>query len=395
VLRWKQIVGVIAVPLVVYIYSPLKEHALNHYAIRWYFDQNEALRSARVRIRNLSSQVAMPITVRLGGSESKIQDFDYADPYDVPGIRYLNSARHSETLQQFDRSLKRPILLDEHLASTTLGDVEDELESAAIDASIPAKHRTPDLVKEMTLSNHLLWLEQCRIQPRLAHPCCMERAWEKWEYMLRGIQADEIAFWKQAAGLQVGFSDFHFRPQGKTDFVLSLPMGRSALLHVVYGFESVNDPVRVTSTDGDVLRVNNEADLDRSVFSMFFHYPQPEYQYEAAVVICALLTVSLWAPLKYLSTHTIVNRALSKASKFDTSEEWGEVYDRIKFSLKDKFDSYRSALGKPASPLTSEAIFNYLRGYLSLVYGNGLGKFQNEQQMQIEINRGLLTLANI
>ncbi|MGB2607178.1 MAG: hypothetical protein WBC78_26470, partial [Candidatus Sulfotelmatobacter sp.] len=124
--RWKQIVGAIAVPIIVYAYSPLKEHALNHYAIRWCSDQDSSTRTARVRVRNLTSDAGMPITVRLGGSGSKIQDFDYADPWDGPPTRYLNSARHSETLRQFDLSLKHPILLDEHLASVTLGDVEDQ-----------------------------------------------------------------------------------------------------------------------------------------------------------------------------------------------------------------------------------------------------------------------------
>jgi hypothetical protein len=397
--RWKQIVGAVVVPLVVYAYSPLKEHALNHYAIRGYLEKDPKTRSARVRVRNLYSAANMPITVHLGGTGSKIQDFDYADPWDGGEIRYLNSTRHSETLRQYARSLKHPLLLDEHLASSTLGDVEDELEVAALDESVPKRHGkkygTADLLKEMTVPNHLLWLEECRVKNPAAHPCCMERAWEKWEYMLRGIQSDEIAFWRQAAGLQLQFSDFHFTPQGRTNFVLSLPVGHSAGLHVQYGFEPVNDPVKVTSTEGDVLMMKKEADLDRPALLMLYPYWQPEYGYEIAIVIGALLTVSLWAPLKYLSTHTLVNRALSKANKLETAEEWEEVYGRIKFSLKDKFDSHRSALGKPASTLSSEAIFDYLRGYLSLSYGGGLGRFQNEQQMKIAINGGLRTLASI
>jgi hypothetical protein len=183
--RWKQIVGTAAVALISYIYSPLKEHALNYYAIRWYSDQDSATRTAQVRLRNLTSNAGMPINVSVGGSGSKIKDFDYADPGDGPRLRYLDSARHSETLRQFDRSLKRPILLDEHLASANLGDIEDELEGAALDQSVPRKHRAPDMLQQMTLSNHLVWLEQCRVQSPTAHPCCMERAWEKWEYMLR------------------------------------------------------------------------------------------------------------------------------------------------------------------------------------------------------------------
>jgi hypothetical protein len=397
--RWKQIVGAVVVPLVVYAYSPLKEHALNHYAIRWYLEQDPNTRSARVRVRNLYSAANMPITVHLGGAGSRIQDFDYADPWDGGEIRYLNSARHAETLRQFSRSLKHPILLDEHLATSTLGDVEDELEVAALEESVPRKHRKKhgiaELLKEMTFPNHLLWLEECRVQNPAAHPCCMERAWEKWEYMLRGIQSEEVAFWRQAAGLQLQFSDFHFTPQGRTNFVLSLPMGHSAALDVHYGFEPVKDAVKVTSTEGDVLMMKEEADLDRPAFEMFFRYWQPEYGYETAIVIGALLTAPLWAPLKYLSTHTLVNRALSKANKLDTAEEWDEVYGRIKFSLKDKFDAYRSALGKPTSDLSSEKIFDYLRGDLSLFYAGGLRRFQNEQQMNIAINGGLRTLASI
>jgi hypothetical protein len=63
--------------------------------------------------------------------------------------------------------------------------------------------------------------------------------------------------------------------------------------------------------------------------------------------------------------------------------------------LKDKFDSHRATLGKPASTLGSEALFDYLRGHLQLAYGSGLGRFQNEPQLQIEINRGMLILASI
>ena len=122
----------------------------------------------------------MPITVRIGDSDLKIQNFEYADPWDGPRIRYLSLARHSETLRQFDLSLKRPLLLDEHLVSASLQDIEDELEAAALDRSVPRLHRTSDLLKEMTFPNHLLWLEQCRVQSPASHPCCMERAWEKW-----------------------------------------------------------------------------------------------------------------------------------------------------------------------------------------------------------------------
>jgi hypothetical protein len=392
--RWKQLVGVTVVPLIVYAYSPLKEHALNHYAIRWYYDQNSSKRTADVRVRNLSSDTSMPITVRIGDSDLKIQNFEYADPWDGPRIRYLSSARHSETLRQFDLSLKRPLLLDEHLVSASLQDIEDELEAAALDRSLPKLHRTSDLLKEMTFPNHLLWLEQCRVQSPASHPCCMERAWEKWEYMLRGIQADEIVFWKQAAGLQVGFSDFHFMPHGQTDFVLALPVGHSALLHVQYGFEAVRIP-QVSSTEGPVLRVKDEHDLDRPIWQMFLAYWQPEYAGETAIAILALVTLPLWISSKFLSTHTLVNRALSKANKLDTAAEWEEVYGRIRFSLKDKFDSHRATLGKPASTLGSEALFDYLRGHLQLAYGSGLGRFQNEPQLQIEINRGMLILASI
>ena len=60
----------------------------------------------------------------------------------------------------------------------------------------------------------------------------MERAWEKWEYILRGIKGDEIAFWKQVAGVQLGVSDFHFIPLGNTHFVLALPSADSALVQV-------------------------------------------------------------------------------------------------------------------------------------------------------------------
>jgi hypothetical protein len=63
--------------------------------------------------------------------------------------------------------------------------------------------------------------------------------------------------------------------------------------------------------------------------------------------------------------------------------------------LKDKFDSYRTTLGKPSSALSADVLFDFLRGYLLLAYQGGIGRFQNEKQLQSEINRGLLTLANV
>jgi hypothetical protein len=394
-LRWKQVLGAIFVPLVVYAYSPVKEHVFDYYATRWYHHKNPSDRTTRVRVRNLSSGASLPITVRLGDSKSKIADFEYADPWDGPRVRYLNSTRHSETLRQFDLSLKRPILLDEHLVTSSLEDIEGELKTAALDRSVPSRLKTADLLKEMTFPNHLLWLEQCRLQSPSAHPCCMERAWEKWEYILRGIQGDEITFWKQVAGVQLGFSDYHLMPHGRTDFVLALPIGHSALLQVQYEYEPVRDDVLVFTTEGLVLQVKNENDLDRSVWWMFFLYPQPEYSYGALISVLALLTVPLWVPLKYLNTYTLVNRALGKGNQLDTASEWDEVYGRIKFSLKDKFDSYRTTLGKPSSALSADVLFDFLRGYLLLAYQGGIGRFQNEKQLQSEINRGLLTLANV
>ena len=383
------------VPLIVYVYSPVKEHVLNHYATRWCQEQSLSDRTVRIRVHNLSSDPSLPVTVRLENPDAKIADFDYADPWDGPQTRYLSTARHSETLRQFDLLLKRPILLDEHLVASSLEDIEDELEEATLNRSVPKRHKTSELLKEMTFPNHLLWLEQCRVQSPAAHPCCMERAWEKWEYILRGIQGDEIVFWKQVAGVQLGFSDFHFMPHGNTNFVLALPSGHSALLQVRYGPDAVNGKVDVVTTEGPVLQVTDDHDLDRSVFLMFFLYPQFEYIYGALIAVVALLTLPLWVPLKFLNTHTLVNRALAKAEQMDTTGEWDEVYGRIKFSLKDRFDRYRASLGKPSSPLSSEALFDYLRGYLRLTYRGGLGRFQNEQQLRIEINRGMLTLANI
>ncbi len=56
--------------------------------------------------------------------------------WDGGEIRYLNAARHSETLRQFTRSLKHPILLDEQAepVSTIVleRDVNGELASHAV-----------------------------------------------------------------------------------------------------------------------------------------------------------------------------------------------------------------------------------------------------------------------
>ncbi len=394
-LRWKQVLGATFVPLIVYVYSPVKEHVLNHYATRWSQEQNLSDRTVSIRVHNLSSVDALPIAIRFQNADAKIADFEYSEPWDGPRISYLSTARHSETLHQFDLSLRRPVLLDEHMASSSLEDIEDELETAALDRSVPKRHKTSDLLKEMTLANHRLWLEQCPVQSPSAHPCCMERAWETWEYILRGIQGDEIALWKQVAGVQIGFSDFHFMPHGNTNFVLTLPKGHSALLKVQYGPDAVNGKVDVVTTEGPVLQVDNDRNLDRDILLMFFLYPQFEYVYGAIVAILAVLTLPLWVPLRFLNTHTLVNRALGKANKLDTASEWDEVYGRIKFTLKDKFDEYRSSLGKPPSTLSSEPIFDYMRAHLQLAYRGGLGRFQNGQQLRLEINNGLRVLANI
>jgi hypothetical protein len=394
-LRWKQLVGATVVPLVVYAYSPVKEHVLEHYATRWDQQLDLRTRSVRIRIHNVSSAGALPVTVRLQSPGSKIADFEYADPWDGPPISYLSTARHSETLQRFDASLKRPIMLDEHLASFSLQDIEDELEAAAVDRSIPVKHRRPYLVEEMTLPNHLLWLEECRVSSPSAHPCCMERAWEMWEYMLRGIQGDQVALWKQLAGVQLDFSDFHLMPHGDTDFVLALPSGHSVLLQVEYGPDPVTGKIEVVNNDGPLMQVKDGLDLDRATALLFFTYPQFEDIYGALIALLALLTLPLWVPLKFLSTHTLVNRALSKTDQMTTAGEWDEVHGRIKFCLKDKFDTYRTLLGKPTSDLSSDALFDYLRGYLRLSYRGGLGRFQNDQQLRSEMNRGMLGLANV
>ena len=80
-----------------------------------------------------------------------------------------------------------------------------------------------------------------------------------------------------------------------------------------YGPDAVNGKVDVVTTEGPVLQVTDDHDLDRSVFLMFFLYPQFEYIYGALIAVVALLTLPLWVPLKFLNTHTLVNRALEEA----------------------------------------------------------------------------------
>jgi hypothetical protein len=81
-LRWKQVVGAITVPLIIYVYSPVKEHVLNHYATRWCQEQSLSDRTVRIRVHNLSSDASLPVAVRLENPDAKIADFDYADPWD-------------------------------------------------------------------------------------------------------------------------------------------------------------------------------------------------------------------------------------------------------------------------------------------------------------------------
>jgi hypothetical protein len=184
-------------------------------------------------------------------------------------------------------------------------------------------------------------------------------------------------------------------PHGSTSLVLNLPAGHSSLLQVRYGFGPVHDDVDVATTEGPVLRVDKEEDLDLGDWLMFFLYPQRDDAYGAAIVVLALLTIPLWVPIKYLNTYTLVNRAVGRANQLDTAAEWDEVYSRIKFSLKDKFDSYRIILAKPASTIGSDALFDFVRASLVLAYQGGVGSFENERQLRMTINRSLLSLASI
>ena len=67
--------------------------------------------------------------------------------------------------------------------------------------------------------------------------------------------------------------------------------------------------------------MTDDHDLDRFRFSDVFLYPQFEYIYGALIAVVALLTLPLWVPLKFLNTHTLVNRALAKAEQMDTTGE--------------------------------------------------------------------------
>jgi len=212
--------------------------------------------------------------------------------------------------------------------------------------------------------------------------------------MLRGIQGEEAALWKQITGVQLGFQDFHIVPKDRMRYVVQLAAGHSVLLVQHYGPDSVNGKVDVFTSDGPALRMKEEEDLDRPIWIALFHYPLVDPVYGLLVVLLVVATLPWWASLKFLNTFTIVNQALAKSDEMDTTKEWEEVYGRIKFSLKDKFDYFRSLLGRSQQQLGSDELFDYLRGYLRLVYRGGVGRFGNERQLKTTINRCLLELAS-
>ena len=383
----------VGIPILVYVYSPIREHVVNHYALRWYVQQNSSDRSVRIRVHNLSSNVSLPITLKAEYPGSKIIEFEYSDPWDGPRISSLKTARHSEILRQFGLSLKKPILLDEHLIPSSLEEIEDELQGAVLVLSLPQSHGKPGPTSPMTLDNHLVWVEQCR-KSESAHSCYLERAWENWEYMLRGIQGDETASWKQLTGVQLGFPDFHIVPEDRMNYIFSLAAGHSISFFLRYGVDRLDGKVNLFASDGSALRVNKEADLDRPIWVMIVLYPLVDPVYGLLVLALVLAMLPWWAPLKFLSTFTIVNQALAKVDQMDTAREWDEVYGRLKFSLKDKFDYYRSILSRPPESLASEDLFDYLRGYLRVVYRGGVGRFRDNRQLETTINRCLLELAS-
>jgi hypothetical protein len=389
--RWKTLLGAILASSAVYAYSPIWNHVAGHYATRWWYQAHQATRTVEIRIHNVSSVLALPVTVRIRGDNPSIENVAYADPHDGPFIDYLSTVRHSESLRQFDHLLKRPIMLDEHSLLISLEDIETELKSAVLERNVPRQHDTPALLQQMTFANHQKWLLQCQLLPHAAHPCCMERAWEEWEYLLRGIQNDEIAFWR-LAGVQLGFSDFHFVPGGNGNLELALPTGHSALMNIQFGPGAVSQP-DVFTTEGPVLKVDDERDLDRNIMALLVKYPQREYFLEALIPVLALCTAALWVPLKYLSTHTLVNRACNKAAKLDAAAEWDEVYGRIKFYIRRKYDEVRDILGKPRTTLSTEQVFDVLRNGLIGSYKGGVGRFQTERQLTLEIDRCVDELA--
>src|SRR5579864_1743413 len=189
-LSWKRLLLGTTLPLMVYLYSPIKEHVVDRYAIRWYVQQNSSDRSVRIRIHNLSSNISLPITIEVESPGAKVIDFDYADPWNGPQICSLGTARRSQILRQFDLSTKSPILLDEHLVTSTLEDIEDQLEDAVLVRTVPRNRRKQIGKEDMTFQNHLLWLEQCRTQSPAAYPCYMERAWENWASVITSKPAN-------------------------------------------------------------------------------------------------------------------------------------------------------------------------------------------------------------
>lgn len=390
-MRWTKILIAVMAALLTYVTHPVETFVVNYYKLRWFVSSDSSQRTATVAIRNSGDKSSDPISVSVKNSSGEVTDLEYAVPRFGSHFSYLNMAMHSEPFRQFSASPTNRILLDEHIHDSSLKGLEEGLEDAILATTVPHSLDLPVARAQMTLANHLSWLQQCA-DPRVSrHPCCLERAWEKWEYMLRGVQAEVNSNWKRDAGFQLIFPDFHLVPAINTRFLSSLQAGESVLfvMHVGPGaFQST------FSASPKPFPVRKIEDLDAGYLKMCILYPAVGPILGVALTLAVLIPVGITlVPPKYLHSYVLVNLALTKRDQMDTAAQWEEVYSRTKYFLKERFEYYRWRLSRPPGDLSSEQLFDYLRAELRLRYGGSSTPFANAHEFADAVQRCLLELA--
>lgn len=390
-MRLTKIVIAVMVSFLTYVTHPLETFVVNYYKLRWFVGSDSSHRTATVAIRNSSDKSSDPISVSVKNSSGEVTDLEYAVPRVGSHFSYLNMAMHSEPFRQFSASPRNRILLDEHIHDPSLKGLEDGLQDAILATTVPHSLRQSVARGDMTLANHLLWLQQCADSRANRHPCCLERAWEKWEYMLRGVQSEVNSNWKRDAGFQLIFPDFHLVPATNTRFLSSLQAGESVLFVIHVGPGAFQSTFSASPKPFPVRKIE---DLDVSFAKMCILYPAVGPILGVTLTLAVLTPIGItFVPPKYLHSHVLVNLALTKRDQMDTAAEWEEVYGRVKYFLKERFDYYRWRLKRPASNLTSEQLFDYLRADLRLRYGGRSTPFANGHEFTNAVQRCLLELA--
>lgn len=390
-MRWTKILAALLAGLLTYVTHPIETFVVNYYKLRWYVASDSAERTATIAIRNTGEKSSGPISISVVNSSGEVTDLEYAAPYAGAHFSYLNMAMHTEPVRQFSSSSRNRILLDEHIHDPSLQGMEDGLEDAILAATVPHSSRHRVARAQLTFANHRLWLQQCADPQADRHPCCLERAWEKWEYMLRGIQSEVNTAWKRDASFQLIFPDFHLVPAANTRFLSSLQPGDSVLLIIHVGPGGFQSSFSASPKPFPVAKLEH---LDAGYARMCILYPAVAPLLGLLLTLAVVIPIAIpFVPPKYLHSYVLVNLALKKRDQMDTAAEWEEVYTRLKYFLKERFDYYRSRLGRRPSNFNSEQLFDFLRSDLRLRYGQERTPFANAHELGNAVQRCLFELA--